>query len=136
MLNDAEDMRKDDRHTSDNPLSAIGGLMSDAFSDIERTGKSGLKRKWPSFLIFLSQQLKMIYWNFYHWHLAQPAKKGAVEDFGFTKDQPENKLHNQVCSCLGKGKCEQIIMKAKFSMKEDKKVLEEIMNYAKELGIK
>jgi len=27
-------------------------------------------------------------------------------------------------------------MKAKFSMKEDKKVLEEIMNYAKELGIK
>jgi hypothetical protein len=35
-----------------------------------------------------------------------------------------------------KAKCEQIIMKAKFSMKEDKKTLEEIMSYAKELGIK
>jgi hypothetical protein len=35
-----------------------------------------------------------------------------------------------------KSKCEQIIMKAKFSMKEDKKTLEEIMSYAKELGIK
>ena len=33
-------------------------------------------------------------------------------------------------------KCEQIIMKARFSMKDDKKTLEEIMAYAKELGLK
>jgi len=33
-------------------------------------------------------------------------------------------------------KAEQIIMKARFSMKEDKKILEEINYYAKELGIK
>lgn len=33
-------------------------------------------------------------------------------------------------------KCEQIIMKARFSFKEDKKTLEEIEHYAKELGIK
>lgn len=35
-----------------------------------------------------------------------------------------------------KQKCEQIVMKAKFSMKDDKKALEEIMQYANELGIK
>jgi len=33
-------------------------------------------------------------------------------------------------------KAEQVIMKARFSLKEDKKLLEEINNYAKELGIK
>ena len=33
-------------------------------------------------------------------------------------------------------KCEQIIMKARFSFKDDKKTLEEIEHYAKELGIK
>lgn len=35
-----------------------------------------------------------------------------------------------------KKKCEQIIMKAKFSMKEDKQALEEIAAYAKELKIR
>jgi hypothetical protein len=33
-------------------------------------------------------------------------------------------------------KCQQIIMKARFSMKDDKKTLEEVERYAKELGIK
>lgn len=53
----------------------------------------------------------------------------------FTKQNPENKSHNDLAPTW-KSKCEQIIMKAKFSMKEDKKTLEEIMEYAKELGIK
>jgi hypothetical protein len=53
----------------------------------------------------------------------------------FTKDEPENKSHNDMTTTW-KSKCEQIIMKAKFSMKDDKKTLEEIMSYAKELGIK
>lgn len=53
----------------------------------------------------------------------------------FTKQQPENKSHNDLAPTW-KSKCEQIIMKAKFSMKEDKKTLEEIMAYANELGIK
>jgi len=35
-----------------------------------------------------------------------------------------------------KSKCEQIIMKARFSMKDDKKTLEEIEHYAKQMGIK
>jgi hypothetical protein len=52
-----------------------------------------------------------------------------------TKQQPENKSHNDLAPTWF-SKCEQIVMKAKFSMKEDKKVLEEIMLYAAELGIK
>lgn len=39
-------------------------------------------------------------------------------------------------SPVWKRKCEQIIMKAKFSMKDDKNTLAEIMEYAKELKIK
>ena len=35
-----------------------------------------------------------------------------------------------------KSKCEQIIMKARFSMKDDKNTLEEIEYYAKQIGIK
>jgi len=42
----------------------------------------------------------------------------------------------QEISKAWKYKCEQVVMKARFSLKEDKKGLEEIMHYAKELGIK
>ncbi len=35
-----------------------------------------------------------------------------------------------------RSKCEQIVMKARFSMKDDKKTLDEINYYAKEIGIK
>ena len=52
-----------------------------------------------------------------------------------SKGNPENKSHNDLAPTWF-SKCEQIVMKAKFSMKDDKKVLEEIMQYAKELGIK
>lgn len=52
-----------------------------------------------------------------------------------TKQQPENKSHNDLAPTW-RSKCEQIIMKAKFSMKEDKKTLEEILMYANEIGIK
>ncbi len=52
-----------------------------------------------------------------------------------TKASPENKSHNDLASTWF-SKCEQIVMKARFSMKEDKKTLEEINSYAKEIGIK
>lgn len=53
----------------------------------------------------------------------------------FTKQEPANFSHNALAPTW-LSKCEQIIMKAKFSMKDDKKTLEEIMAYGKELGIK
>jgi hypothetical protein len=71
--------------------------------------------------------------------LAKPAKKGG---FGFMKNvaakfgDDENKNWNHLIAGVWIQKCEQIIMKAKFSMKDDKRTLEEIIQYAKELGLK
>ena len=45
-----------------------------------------------------------------------------------------NKLHNEFVP-IWQTKCQQIIMKARFSMKEDKKTLDEINSYASQLGI-
>ncbi|MDR0756158.1 MAG: hypothetical protein LBE99_04585 [Puniceicoccales bacterium] len=53
----------------------------------------------------------------------------------FTKDNPGNAEHNEFVP-VWKAKCEQIVMKARFSMKDDKKTLAEIENYAQQLGIK
>ncbi|MDO9153243.1 MAG: hypothetical protein Q7U47_05975 [Paludibacter sp.] len=71
--------------------------------------------------------------------LAQPAKKGVL---GFMKNvsakfgDDDKKNWNHLIAGVWMQKCEQIIMKAKFSMKDDKKTLEQIEYYAKELGIK
>jgi hypothetical protein len=53
----------------------------------------------------------------------------------FTKNNDENILHNEFVP-VWKAKCEQIVMKARFSMKDDKKTLAEIENYAQQLGLK
>jgi hypothetical protein len=63
--------------------------------------------------------------------LPNAKKAGSI----WTANQPEVKVHNEFVP-VWKSKCEQIIMKAKFSMKDDKKTLDEIMAYANELGIK
>jgi hypothetical protein len=52
----------------------------------------------------------------------------------FTKNNPEYFEHNEYVS-VWKSKFEQVIMKARFSMKDDRKTLDEIENYAKQLGI-
>jgi hypothetical protein len=52
-----------------------------------------------------------------------------------TQNNGANKSHNDFVPTW-KAKCEQIIMKARFLMKDDKKTLEEIEFYAKELKIK
>jgi len=53
----------------------------------------------------------------------------------FDANPTPKKIHNEF-AIVWHAKCEQIIMKAKFSMKDDKKTLEEIGEYAKELDIK
>ncbi len=57
-------------------------------------------------------------------------KKGNL----LTQDEPRNKAHNALVSTW-QAKCEQIIMKAKFSMKDDSKTLNDIMLIGQELGI-
>lgn len=67
--------------------------------------------------------------------IAVPQAK-TVGNF-FTRNNPAlgNKQHNDLAASW-KQKCEQIILKARFSMKDDPKTLAEIESYAKELNIK
>lgn len=53
----------------------------------------------------------------------------------WTSKEPEIKTHNDFVP-VWQSKCEQLIMKARFSMKDDKKTLDEIEYYAKQLGVK
>lgn len=129
MLNDAEDMRQEDQKTS-NPLKAMGSFYADAFSGLQGPGKIE-KKKMEIISNFPIPTTKNDILEFLA--LAVPKAK-TIGNF-LTKNNPENKSHNDFAN-VWKSKCEQIIIKAKFSMKEDKKALEEIMSYAKEIGIK
>ena len=129
MLNDAEDMRKEDSDTS-NPLKAMGSFYAKSFSGMTGPGKVD-KKKMEIISNFPIPTTKNDILEFLS--LAVPKAK-QIGNF-LTRNNPENKAHNEFVR-VWKTKCEQIIMKAKFSMKEDKKALEEIMQYANELGIK
>lgn len=129
MLNEAEDMRKEDS-TSSNPLSAIGSLMAKQMASGFGPDKVD-KKKMEIISNFPIPTTKNDILEFLSLAVPKAKQKGNL----FTKNNPENKTHNEFVQ-VWKTKCEQIIMKAKFSMKEDKKALEEIMQYANELGIK
>jgi len=126
MLNDAENERKEDGMSVGK---AIGGMFAKAYGlgggDKVQSKKKTIISNFPiptskdDILEFLS--------------LAVPMAK--TKGNFLTKQNEEYKAHNDLAPTW-KSKCEQIIMKAKFSMKDDKKTLEEIMQYAKELGIK
>jgi len=129
MLNDAEDMRKEDFDTS-NPLKAMGSFYAKSFSGMIGPGKVD-KKKMEIISNFPIPTTKNDILEF----LSLAVPKAKMTGNFLTKNNPENKAHNDFVK-VWKTKCEQIIMKAKFSMKEDKKALEEIMSYAKEIGIK
>jgi ribosomal protein L34E len=129
MLNAAEDGRKQESDTN-NPLSAMGGMMSDAFNDLRGPGKVD-KKKMEIISNFPIPTTKNDILEFLSLSVPKAKKSGNF----FTQNQPEHKAHNSFVP-VWKGKCEQIIMKAKFSMKDDRKVLDEIMSYANEIGIK
>jgi len=129
MLNDAEDTRKEDSNTN-NPLKAMGNMYAQQFSALAGPNKVD-KKKMEIISNFPIPTTKNDILEFLS--LAVPKAK-TVGNF-LTKNNPENKSHNDFAN-IWKTKCEQIIIKAKFSMKEDKKALEEIMSYAKEIGIK
>ena len=125
MLNDAENERKDEGMSVGK---ALGGMFANAYGlgggDKVDSKKKTIISNFPipttkdDIVEFLS--------------LAVPKAK-TVGNF-LTKSQPENKGHNDFVN-VWKTKCEQIIMKARFSMKDDKKTLEEIEHYAKQIGV-
>ena len=121
MLNACENERKD----SNSIGAAFGGLMSQAFGDKVTEKKKSIISGFPI------PNTKADILEFLSTAIPNAKQKGNF----ITKSQPENKSHNDLAPTWY-SKCEQIVMKARFSMKDDKKTLEEINSYANELGIK
>jgi len=129
MLNAAENERKDEGMSIGK---ALGGMFAEAFGGGDKidSKKKTIISNFPipttknDILEFLS--------------LAIPNAKKAGNFFtSGSFNSPanhRNKLHNDFVT-VWKAKCEQIIMKARFSMKEDEKTLEQIEGYAKEIGL-
>lgn len=129
MLNEAEDKRSEDVNTT-NPLKAMGSFYAKSFSGLTGPGKVD-KKKMEIISNFPIPTTKEDILEFLS--LALPKAK-MLGNF-LTKKSNENKSHNDFAP-VWKTKCEQVIMKARFSLKDDKKTLEEINYYAKEIGIK
>lgn len=125
MLNACENERKEESSTSIS--SAFGKLMMEGL----QTGDKVLEKKKAIISGFPVPNTKDDILEFLSTAIPNAKTKGNF----LTRQQPENKSHNDLAPTWH-SKCEQIIMKAKFSMKDDKKTLEEIMHYGKELGIK
>lgn len=125
MLNDIESKRKDSSLTSlaTNFFGKGFGLGGDKITSQKREIISSfpIPNSKEDILEFLA--------------LAIPKAKKKKGFFVSHETQNANQAHNEFVP-VWKTKCEQIIMKARFSMKEDKKTLDEIEYYAKELGIK
>ena len=126
LLYAAEEERKSD---PDGMFSSIGNVFSEAFSDITGPGKID-RKKIEIISSFPIPTTKHDILEFLA--LAYP-KARQIGNF-FTRNSEKNKLHNQFVQ-VWKSKCEQIILKAKFSMKDDKETLNEVLYYGKELGI-
>lgn len=129
MLNEAESMRNVE-NKSNNPLAAIGSFYSNAFNNMQGPD-SIAKRKMEIISNFPIPNTKEDILEFLSLAIPKAKKAGNF----LTQGNPDNKAHNDFV-LVWKTKCEQIIMKARFSMKEDKKTLDEVESYAQILGIK
>ena len=132
MLDEVESQR-DDQITA---ASIFGGLLKNtigggALSSILGGGSKTDKRKKEIISTFPIPNTKNDILEFLSLAFPKATPKGNF----LTKNNPENIEHNEFVS-VWKAKAEQIIMKARFSMKEDKKTLDEINYYANQLGIK
>lgn len=123
MLNACENERKEGGNSITSAFSSMmaQGLLGDKVTDKKKSIISGfpIPNTKDDILEFLS--------------LALPNAKVKIS---FWSETGASKKSKEDIRDAWKSKCEQIIMKAKFSMKEDQKTLDEIMHYAKELGIK
>ena len=126
MINACENERKEEEISI---VSAVGSIFAKAYGI--GGGDKILEKKKSIISGFPVPNTKNDILEFLSTAIPNAKQKGNF----LTRQQPENKSHNDLAPTWF-SKCEQIVMKAKFSMKEDKKVLEEIMLYAKELGIK
>ena len=133
LLNDLESKTKEDEN---NPLKAIGNTYAKMFSDggAFGGGKEG-RQKRELIKNFPVPNTKEDILEFLALGVPRAKMKGNFFSSNFSDAAFEIKAHNLVVP-IWQSKCEQIIMKARFSMKDDKKILEEIEYYAKQLKIK
>jgi hypothetical protein len=133
MLNELESKTKDDEN---NPLKAIGNAYAKMFSDggVFGGGKEG-RQKRELIKNFPVPNTKEDILEFLALGVPRAKKKGNFFSSNFSDGAWEIKAHNLLVP-IWQSKCEQIIIKARFSLKDDKKTLEEIEYYSKQLGIK
>jgi hypothetical protein len=126
LLTEAEQQRKKD---PSDMFSSIGKVFSASFSQI--TGPSKVDRKKmeiiSSFPVSTTKEDILEFLS-----LAFP--KAKLVGNLFTRNSDKNRLHNQY-ALVWKNECEQIIMKAKFSMQDDQETLKQVLHYAKELDL-
>jgi len=128
MLNEIESQRQQKQDTS-NPFAALGNFYAESFSSI--MGPGAIERKKMEVISsFPIPTTKTDILEF----LALAYPKAKQNGNFFTRNNPENKVHNEMVP-VWRTKCEQIIIKARFALKDDAKTLEELTYYAKQLDI-
>jgi hypothetical protein len=128
MLNQIESSRQDSVDSS-NPFAALGNFYAKSFSSI--LGPGAIERKKMEVISsFPIPTTKADMLEF----LALALPKAKQNGNFLTRNSAENKVHNEMVP-VWKTKCEQIIIKARFSLKDDPKILQEINNYANQIEI-
>ena len=122
MLDDIEASRKEQ---------TAGGLVLDMFAKGLTGGNKIDQRKKEIIKNFPIPTTQEDILEFLSLAVPNARKLGNI----FTRKSEENIAHNEFAP-VWRAKCEQIIMKARFSMKDNKEVLSQINEYAKQLNIK
>lgn len=109
--------------------SALGGIFAKAYG--LGSGDKVLEKKKSIISSFPIPNTREDILEFLSLALPNSKQKGNF----LTKHQPENKTHNDLAPTWF-SKCEQVIIKARFIMKEDKETLNQIEYYAKQMEIR
>jgi len=117
---------------SSNPFKAMGTMMAESMQG----GIGGVNKRQKNLIRnFPVPNAKEDILEFLS--LAVPRARTLKSGFGaLFKGQAQANTEHNALSPIWKSKCEQIIMKARWAMKEDKTLLDEIESYTQELGIK
>ncbi len=123
----------------------VGGLMGKLIGNIESIGGGDWKRavftKKKEFIMHFpipNSREDILEFLTMAFPLASPAKKSkfsGFKKFGAHFGDDHAKNYDFMVAEVWMQKCEQLIMKSKFAMKDDKKTLDEISYYANQLGI-
>ncbi len=107
-------------------LNRLGQIVNDGLSGLNATSK---KREIISNFPIPNTKADML--EFLALAIPKAKKRKLFDKFMSGSNSSDNE--HELFADVWKAKCEQIILKAKFSMKDDKKTLQEIENYAQEL---